>query len=232
MIPANQVDPKTPNDVAAHIGNARGARAFLKWVEAALPAAISGPVLAYAAGLNQNGKNLSGLGITWRTRPFQPPSARPLVRALSGYGGGLGAMGDGTSDAIVTAFDFSSPDVTSSITEPNFTVTADQTGATDSPPSSSWLSSIGSALSSAISAAGQAYLTVSQVNTANKIVNTNLQLAAQGKPLINATPAQLGLTGPTLNVGLSSTTQNALLWLGGGLLLVVLLGGMARQSRR
>jgi hypothetical protein len=199
------------SEVSRHIGGAKGARGFLKWVEASFPAPVASQVLKSAArqsgGLGRLGR--LGLGLVRRPSGF----AR---RRLSG----LGQSGDVMLQDI--SFD------SSQLVQP--TISADTTGATDAAASPSWLSSLGGALSGAISAAGQVYLTKSQVDAANQIMQINLQRAQQGLAPLPYTPQQLGLTGPTLNLGLSQSTLTPILWIVGGIGAIALISGMGRRS--
>jgi len=158
-------------------------------------------------------------------RALETSAALKANPGLSGYM--LSGLGDDTSLTSASDSDIAAAEAYANASTPNAS-----TAGANAPASSSWLSNIGSVLSNAVSAAGQAYLTVNQVQGANQILQTNLQRAQQGLPPLPYTAAQMGLTGPTVNLGLSSTTLTPLLWLGGGLLAVILIGGMFRGGSR
>jgi len=98
-------------------------------------------------------------------------------------------------------------------------------------PTSSSLSSIFSSLATAV---GSVFLTKQQVDTQNQLVQLQLQRAQLGLPPLNVSSLGLPQLGPTLNLGLSSTTQSALFWvlgIGGGLFLLSSLMGGGRRRR-
>jgi len=188
-----------------HVGASRGMQGFLKWAEAALPASVSVALIQRAA----SNPKLSGLG-----------STRQMFRGI----GALATLGD---DSLS---DSSDADIAAAEAYANATTPTASQVATNAPASSSWVSQIAPVLTSAVSAAGQAYLTVNQVNAANQILQTNLQRAQQGLPPLPYTPAQLGLTGPTVNFGLSSETMTPLLLVGGVVLFAILASKGSKKS--
>lgn len=134
----------------------------------------------------------------------------------------LSGLGDAAQDAI---------DQSASLADLTSSTPAATTVASSTPASSSWLSDIANVLTQGISAAGQAYLTVNQVHGANQILQTNLQRAQQGLPPLPYTASDLGLTGPTVNLGVSSSTLKPILWLGGGALVLIALTGALKARR-
>ena len=74
-----------------------------------------------------------------------------------------------------------------------------------------------------------AYLGVQQVNAQKKLLDVQLQRAQQGLAPLNINPADYGVTGPTMNVGLTGDTQKMLMY--GGLALVAVIVLM-RVSKR
>lgn len=212
------------SEVAKHVNGATGALGFLRWVEATFPAPIAAQVLQIAAKKTGALGRLGRFGFGLVRRPVVTRGPRTLYGSRVA---GLGYLGDDTAltaDLTVTptAVMNNSPEIMP-------TVTADTTGASTAPASSSWISSIGNALTNAVAAAGQAYLTVNQVQGANSILQTNLQRAQQGLAPLPYTSQQLGLTGPTLNLGLSSTTLTPLLLLGGGAVLLIALASARKR---
>lgn len=214
----------TPAQVLAHIGDATGELGFLKWVET-LPLDFSEPALKVAAA-HQVAKS-RGMG----TLP-----GRGMIQGIPGKGlmQGLGRLGQAglTDQQIADMTGLSVADVQAGEInqDPTAPPPAATTVATSTPASTNWLSDIGTVLTNAVSAAGQAYLTVNQVQGANQILQTNLQRAQQGLPPLPYTANQLGLTGPTVNLGLSSSTLTPLLLLGGGaLVLFAIIGAMKRR---
>lgn len=183
----------------------KGARGFLKWMK-------SDPVMSkvYAK--------------------IKPQLAQSLgVTTTLGFLG----FGDDTSSTDLTSADLSSGSVdyssltsgvdTSGVsTSINDAVTS--AAPTDSSSSSSWLSNI----SSLISAAGTAVLTADQISTANKVTNLQISQAQAGKAPINLSAYGLSTT-PGVNLGLSSSTQNLLMWGGVGLLGVWLLTSLTKR---
>lgn len=148
------------------------------------------------------------------------PHAPPTVAVRT-----VGAFGDVSTTDVVTL-----PDtiVTAPTTDATSAPSSAVTAATDSKPADpSWISSI----SSAIQAAGQAYLTKTQVDAANQIFQVNLQRARLGQSPIPIDPTQYGLPAPTARIGLTADTSKLVMWGGIGLLAVILLGGLAKGRR-
>lgn len=69
----------------------------------------------------------------------------------------------------------------------------------------------------------QAYLTYEQTQAQKKVMDLQLQRARAGLPPADINMEQYGLTGPSVSVGLSSTTRTMLLYGGVGLAAVYLL---------
>ncbi|MGH2855476.1 MAG: hypothetical protein ACRDLF_14940 [Solirubrobacteraceae bacterium] len=108
---------------------------------------------------------------------------------------------------------------------------SDPASAASTAPTSSSLTSIFSGLASAV---GSVFLTKQQLDTQNQLVQLQLQRAQAGLPPLNVSSLGLPQLGPTLNLGLSSTTQSALFWvlgIGGGVLLLSSVLGGRRRSR-
>lgn len=196
MTPTLPTEVKAANiriDRALAQPGAKGKRGFLLWVQAAFPKKVADAV-AMAASKHIPPGGFAGLGYVARTQWKSPAM-------FQGLGDDSGLMTIGVDDINLT------PSVSQSVAD-----------ATDSSAaSSSWLSDILSAFSSATPALTQAYLTKQQLSNAQTIFNTNLQRAQQGLPPLPTNPAQYGQLSPSLNFGLTSGTQNALLWAAGGL---------------
>jgi len=124
---------------------------------------------------------------------------------------GLGSLGDTSS-----ALDSLASSMGADIQNTPITVSADPTiaNASTGGASSSWLSSIGTA----VSAATQAYLGIQQSKDAQTLFDTNLQRAQAGLAPLNANPTAYGITSPTVNVGLSPGVQSLAIYGGLGLL--------------
>lgn len=179
---------------------AKGKRGFLLWVNAAFPKKVADAV-ALAAAKHIPPGGFAGFGYLPRTR-WKSPST-------------FGMLGD---DSGLVSVGVDSVDLTPSTTQ----AVADATDS--SPPSSSWVSDIANAFSSVVPALSSAYQVKQQASAAQTLFNTNLQLAMANKPLISGNPTAYttGFT-PGLNIGLSSSTQSALLWVAGGLGVIALL---------
>lgn len=213
---------QTNPQIAAHIGNATGKLGFLKWVEAAFPASISVPVLKRAQSLNSPQTNLALAGLG-------------RMRRLSGLGRGrFGALGQADGSDLLAGADDTSGDTTdlsdADAALMGQSVPDASTVATSTPASSSWITAIGGALTSALGAATTAYSTVSQINTANEITQTNLQRAAEGLPPLATTTGLAGTTilGPATT--LSSLTP--LLLIGGLGIAAVMLFSEAGKKKK
>jgi len=211
-IPAG--DPTTGiriNRAVAQPG-AKGKKGFLLWVAAAFPKAVSDKVMKAALKHVDPGMLSASAGAS--TPVAGPRSAGPTVTKMGRFGGfgdssGLMTIGvdvPGLSDSTQTAIN-----------------------ATDSAAASpSWLDSI----SSAIQAAGTAYLTKTQIDAQQQIFNTNLARAQQGLPPIPTNPTAYGLPAPTLNVGLASGTQSMLLWVVGGFGAIALISALTKSGHK
>jgi hypothetical protein len=98
--------------------------------------------------------------------------------------------------------------------------------ATTNATTSSWAD----AAKNLIMSAGQAYLTKTQLDAQGKILDAQLERAKMGLPPLNINPASYGLQ-PTIGVGLTSSTQNLVLY-GGIALLALLAFGILKPSRK
>lgn len=227
-IPAGDTATNIRITRALQTPGAKGKKGFLLWAVAAFPKAISDRIVKAAAGhldaqmvsavRNRAAGNASSLvGAPGSTQVGLGYAPQPVVQR--GRMGNFRGFGDTTPSLVTVGVD--TPDVSSSV--------SDAINATDSSAATpDWMSSI----SSAIQAAGQAYLTKTQVDAASQIFQTNLQRAQAGLPPIPTNPTQYGLPAPTVNLGLSSTTQSAVLWIAGGLGVILLFGMMGRRSSR
>lgn len=196
---------------------ATGMKGLLLWTEAAFPSALSKRVLQAAS------KYTPGAGIG--------PAHIPAPTLASPASQGFGFLGDVTLsdvsfDPNQVGIDDSAAQAISDATQAPMSQT---TAATPSQPaSSSWISDI----ANAFGAASTAYLGAQQVKDAQTIFNTNLARAQQGLPMIPTNPTQYGLPSPTAQIGLTGSTSSLLMWVGGGLALALVLGGMASGRRR
>jgi hypothetical protein len=129
------------------------------------------------------------------------------------HNAGMSGLGDLTDLLQPVNVD---PSLTASI--PDYNTAASST------PTSSWTDS----LSSIVSAAGQAVLTGEQLITANKVTNTQLARAQAGLAPLNLSAYGISTT-PGVNVGLSSSTQSMVMYLGIGLLGVILLPKLLKR---
>lgn len=208
---------------------AKGKKGLLLWINAAFPKAMANQIIA-AAGQHLTpgmvaasqsaaaGPAAGSLGRTARTMGAYRGS--PYVRRFNPLRG-MGAFGDDTDPTLAT--------ITVDPTSVSDATSAAVINATDSSAADpSWLSSV----STAISAVGQAYLTKTQIDASQQIFNTNLQRAQAGLPPIPTNPTAYGLPAPTVNFGLSSTTLTPLLWLGGGLGVILLIASMTSSRGR
>jgi len=83
-----------------------------------------------------------------------------------------------------------------------------------------------------VSVAGQAYLTVQQQRVNNRILDIQLARAQQGLQPLDIDPSQYGVTGPSVNVGLTSDIKKMLIFgaVGFGALMIVLRMTGKRQA--
>ncbi len=202
---------------------AKGKKGLLLWVSAGFPKQIADkaiqaagkhldPAMVSAAQVAAAGPAAGNLAATANKMGAYRGAPRPLGR--------LGTFGD-TSPSLMT-IGFDSPSVSDS-------ASAAIINATDSSAADpSWLSSV----SSALQLAGQAYLTKSQVDAMNNITNNNISLAARGLPLIPTNPTAYGLPAPTVNFGLSSSTLTPVLWVAGGIGVIVLISLASKGRKR
>ncbi|HEV8612325.1 MAG TPA: hypothetical protein VGQ73_02370 [Gemmatimonadales bacterium] len=187
---------------------AKGKKGFLLWVQSAFPKAVADK--AATAALAHVSSEMAQAA-TQAARGPQALNLQATARTMGSFRG----FGD------LTTIGFEMPDVSAS--------TAAAINATDSAAAdSSWLTGV----SNALQLASQAYLTKTQVDAQNQIFQTNLQRAQQGLPPIPINPTAYGLPAPTVNVGLTSTTTQALLWVAGGLGALWLLSSFTSGSSR
>lgn len=154
-------------------------------------------------------------GIYARIAPNLPRLAPQLFSDFEAGGAAAGAhrraagMGDVTLQPI---------DVTATGTVPTVDVAdAANSTATDG-GTASWLSSL-------INGVSSAYMTVTQANTNQQIVNAQLQRAAQGLPPLSISSGAAGV--PTITAGASSSSL--LIW--GGLALLAGVAFLASRRR-
>jgi hypothetical protein len=189
---------------------AKGKKGFLLWVSAAFPKPVADRVMK--AALTQVNPGMLNASMRAASNAPAPNRAGPAVTTMGRFGG----FGD-TSGLMTIGVDV--PGLSDS--------TQAAINATDSAAASpSWLDSI----STAIQAAGTAYLTKTQIDAQQQIFNTNLARAQQGLPPIPTNPTAYGLPAPTVNFGLAGGTQSTLLWVAGGLGAVLLLSTLTRGS--
>lgn len=82
-----------------------------------------------------------------------------------------------------------------------------------------------------ILALSQGYLTFEQMNAQKKVLDLQLSRAQQGLPPLNLDMQQYGLTGPSINVGMSADTKKVLMYGGIGLAAVLLLPKFLRGRK-
>ncbi len=190
---------------------AKGKKGFLLWVAAGFPKQIADTIMQAAArqidpAMLQAARSAGSAS--------SPSTAGPTVTTMGRFGG----FGD---DAALVTLGVDPTAVSDSTTA--------AINATDSSAASpSWIDSI----STAIQAAGTAYLTKTQIDAQQQIFNTNLQRAQQGLPPIPTNPTAYGLPAPTVNFGLATGTQSTLLWVAGGLGVLILIASLAKSSRK
>jgi hypothetical protein len=188
---------------------AKGKKGFLLWVASAFPPAMANPIIRAAA---PHASPMLLKAALIRPAPAGPRVAGPTVTKMGRFGG----FGD---DANLVTIGIDQPQISTDVQA--------AINATDSAPATpSWLDSIGTA----IQAAGQAYLTKTQVDAASQIFQTNLTRAQQGLPPIPTNPTAYGLPAPTVNFGLASSATTPLLLIGGGIALIILLSSLSKKS--
>jgi hypothetical protein len=188
---------------------AKGKKGFLLWVAAAFPKPVVDKVMTAAL----QHANPMMVKSSLNQKAVQSAVAGPTVTKMGRFGG----FGD---DANLVTVGVDVPPVSD-------TVTAAVNSTDSSAADPSWLSSIGSA----ITAAGQAYLTKTQIDAQSQIFNVNLTRAQQGLPPIPTNPTAYGLPAPTVNFGLASGATSTLFMIAGGLGLLWLLSS-AMKSRK
>lgn len=86
-------------------------------------------------------------------------------------------------------------------------------------------------VSSILTGLGTAYLTKTQVDAQQQLWNVQLQRAQAGLAPLSINPAQYGLPGPQVGVGLSASTQTFLMWGAIGIAAVYLLPKLLGSRR-
>lgn len=195
-------------DRAMALPGAKGKRGFLLWVNAAFPKKVADAV-ALAAAKHIPSGGLSG---------YMPRTQWKSPAMFDGFG----------DDSLLTSFGVDSIDLTPSTAQ----AIADSTDS--SAPTTSWVSDVASAFSSVFPVLAQAGIAKQQLQQQQTLFNTNLQLAQQRRPLITSDISKYTSV-PTVNFGLSGTTQSALVWglgaLGGAWLITSFLGRSRRGGR-
>jgi hypothetical protein len=181
---------------------ATGMKGLLLWTEAAFPKAIAHEVLKAAS----------------KYTPGATPNGSVATLASPEHGG-FGAL---SYEWGSLPADDASSDPTNAPVSPTTAATASQ------PAPSSWVSDIGKAFTAAATGA----LGVMQAIDAQKIFNTNLSLAQQGKSMIPSNPTQYGLPAPTANIGLAPSAQKTILIVGGLAVLGLVVASVQRGRRR
>jgi hypothetical protein len=204
---------------------AKGKKGFLLWAVGAFPPAIVGPIIQAAAS------HLDPRMIAASQSAAGGPAAGSLGRTARTMGAYRGApyvrrfnplRGFGDTDPTLA-------NITVDPTSVSDSTSAAVINATDSSAADpSWLSSV----SSAISAVGQAYLTKTQIDASQQIFNTNLQRAQQGLPPIPTNPTAYGLPAPTVNFGLASGTLTPVLYVVGGIGLLMVIGSLVGKRSK
>lgn len=97
--------------------------------------------------------------------------------------------------------------------------------ATEAPPSST----LAQTIKDIANIAAQAYLTREQSQAQQRILNTNLQRAQQGLPMLNINPADYGMQ-PSVGVGLTGDTKQLLIYGGAGVGLLWLLSMATKRK--
>lgn len=136
-------------------------------------------------------------GLYAKIAPELPRKAPQLFADFEAAGGVSGAAQRSLSGLGDDAVSLAPIDVTAGVDLPTVDVAdAANSGPTDS-SSTDWLSSL-------INGASQAFMTVSQAQTQQSIVNAQLQRAAAGLPPLSITATQAGV--PLIGVGTRSST--------------------------
>jgi hypothetical protein len=201
---------------------AKGKKGLLLWVNAAFPKQIADAVIGAAAQhldprmvqASQAAASGPGAGNLRQTaRTMGAYRGAPYVRRFNGFG---------YTDPSLMTLGVDSTQVSDSANAAVINAT-DSAGADPS-----WVSSV----SNALQLVGQAYLTKTQVDAANQIFQTNLQLAQKGLPLMKTNPTAYGLPAPTVNLGVSTSTLTPILVVAGGLGALFLFTSLARKRPR
>jgi hypothetical protein len=189
---------------------AKGKKGFLLYAAASAPKPTVDAIMR--AALAQVDPSMVQASARAAGAASPPDKAGPTITKMGRFGG----FGD---DANLVTIGVDPTSVSDSTTA---AINATDSGAA----SPSWLDSI----SSAIQAAGTAYLTKTQVDAQQQIFNVNLQRAQHGLPPIPTNPTAYGLPAPTVNFGLAGGTQSTLMWLAGGLGVIILLASFAKSG--
>ncbi len=200
---------------------AKGKKGVLLWVDAGFPKQIADKVIAAAARHITPGMAAAAAAAAAGPGAGNVMGTARTMGAFRGLSGRFGSFGDTGNPSMMT-LGVDAPVVSDSANAA--IINATDSGAADP----SWVSSI----SSALQLASQAYLTKTQVDATNQIFNTNLSLAQRGLPLIPTNPTAYGLPAPTVNFGLAGGTLKPLLWVGGGLALLMFLGSVVSKGRK
>ena len=102
--------------------------------------------------------------------------------------------------------------------------------ATETPPTSSLVNTI----RDVANMVGQVYLTREQLKAQQKVLDMQLQRAANGLPPADIDVTQYGLPQPSVGISLDDSTKKILMWGGIGLAVAIVLGliGGGRAARR
>lgn len=186
-----------------------GLRGFLKWLQREQPGIYQqiAPTLPQLAP--QGFSDYSSSQITRMRRTTGMLAQRRF-----------GTLGDDTTTDGITSVTFD-PDTFLQVPPP---IQLDTSDAANSGSSSS---SIMDTVSTAVNGLLQVGLAANSLNTAKQVTALQLQRAQAGLPPLNIDMSKMGV--PAVSVGLSASTQSMLMWGGGALLLVLLLGGMAKS---
>lgn len=76
----------------------------------------------------------------------------------------------------------------------------------------------------------QGYLTREQAKAQQKILDTQLQLAREGKPPLDIDPSRYGVPGPSVGVGLTEDTKRLLMY-GAGFAALLFIGSQVMRRR-
>lgn len=157
--------------------------------------------------------------LLWVEAAFPPTVARPILKAAQKYAGGppvaggLGRLGDWT-DTSSGAADPTNPPISAT------TATASSDAATPA-----WAADVSTAIQTGL----QVYQLASQQQAANQLFQVNLQRAQMGLPPVATDPTRYGLPAPTVNVGMTTSTENTVLVIGALLVGAFLLHSLGKK---